>query len=572
MSNPATGSRVVANFGRLWGRGYEKLGSELRRIISIKGPGATNYLQGLVTSDLNAPPNPPMPEPIGKPEPGVPKQWQSGPETKLEDYGLVTFDEKLRATCFLDNKGKIVTDALLWKTESDQYYIDVPASAADNLLDHLKQYKLRRTNVEIDDMTEDISTHVIFGSLNAEDPPPPEGLVARMDPRHPSLGMRILENPKETAPGFEFSGMMASAYDDMTGNYDLVRRLAGVAEGSEIAGLVAAQANQDFMNAVAFNKGCYLGQELTARVQHTGAVRKRVLPLMLLDKEYDTPHHWRVVSDIQRGRHIGRFTEKELRKLPTRQPRFSPPAASHFILLASGAMIDPEKAKGTESEPLVKMAHELMTVLPKVAVHGTKIVDTNDGKTVAKILSPPVKGTNVVTALCQLDAMALMGNNPWEHFNKVRIGESDRVFRYLPYLPLWWPPLDPETGKAKEMTEEDMQEDDSEDDVSSWEAPEGFYDPSEKAQRDTEEQIEKLKRFQEDGGMSGDSRIDESSSGGKKSIWYGPSVPSEVDFQRKQKELLEKMHQDARDAADQPPTPKEDWFKDSRKDEEVETK
>ena len=65
------------------------------------------------------------------------------------------------------------------------------------------------------------------------------------------------------------------------------RLQVGVAEGP---GEVPKEActpleyNLDYLNGVSFTKGCYLGQELTARTHHTGVIRKRVVPITLHGK------------------------------------------------------------------------------------------------------------------------------------------------------------------------------------------------------------------------------------------------------------------------------------------------
>jgi folate-binding protein YgfZ len=70
--------------------------------------------------------------------------------------------------------------------------------------------------------------------------------------------------------------------------YDLKRTIHGIPEGP--VDLVRGQAlplesTMELLNAISFVKGCYLGQELTARTYHTGVTRKRLLPVTSFTKE-----------------------------------------------------------------------------------------------------------------------------------------------------------------------------------------------------------------------------------------------------------------------------------------------
>ena len=469
-TNTMTTQKIIGNFGRLWGRGHESFTS--RRILAVKGKAATTFLQGLVTSDLSTPPIPPVPESMQDKEPGIPSKMQ---RSNLEDYPVVEFGDLLRSTCFLDNKGRIVTDSLLWKLHDQEYYIDCPAETADALLQHLQQFKLRRTKVTIDDQTQQMASHVIYGTLNTNGSPP--GFLTAIDPRHPSLGMRILQinnnnsnNSEDSADSLtleerhaEFAKKMASSFPLSEGNYQLVRRLAGVAEGSELTGRIALESNQEFLNAVSFHKGCYLGQELTARVQYTGAIRKRIMPIMLMDTFTEVPNAWALAASLQEGRKLQRFTRHELAQLPTRLPRISVAGAGHLVALLTGS-IQPEGAPvdehaAAELRAFQQKAAEMVEQVAEAAVVGAKLVDQSDGRTIGQVVSEPVTGTNVINALMRLESVGLMQPGVWSKTNKIKIGDSKAEFRYLPYLPLWWPDIDPETGKAKDPDAVEEEED-----------------------------------------------------------------------------------------------------------------
>ena len=190
MSSKASAAVAASGqYGRLWARGHETCGKEYRRILSVEGKGSIAYLQGLVTCDLKT---------------DDPAQPRREIIKSLDDStaGAVVTSSLLRAACFLDQRGRLLTDALLWKPpqellkegQTEQLYIDVPADSCETLLHHLRQYKVGRStkNVRIRDATEEeASVHVIHGTLNAQNPP--NGFIAAVDPRHPSLGLRLLQ-------------------------------------------------------------------------------------------------------------------------------------------------------------------------------------------------------------------------------------------------------------------------------------------------------------------------------------------------------------------------------------------
>jgi folate-binding protein YgfZ len=86
------------------------------------------------------------------------------------------------------------------------------------------------------------------------------------DPRHRDLGARAV-TLRDSAVGRQ---------DDY-----LSHRLAlGIPEGGDFGSdsMFALDADLDELHAVSFDKGCYVGQELTARMKHRGTARKRLLP------------------------------------------------------------------------------------------------------------------------------------------------------------------------------------------------------------------------------------------------------------------------------------------------------
>jgi transferase CAF17, mitochondrial len=76
-----------------------------------------------------------------------------------------------------------------------------------------------------------MASHVVFGTFNAHGTP--EGYMAAVDPRHPSLGMRVLSLDNNQS---QFIKMMNRQFPEVPGTYQVIRKLAGVAEGTELQG------------------------------------------------------------------------------------------------------------------------------------------------------------------------------------------------------------------------------------------------------------------------------------------------------------------------------------------------
>lgn len=303
-----------------------------------------------------------------------------------------------------------------------------------------------------------------------------------MDPRHPSLGMRVLSlGGSSTSATHEqrneaFSQLMSNFFPASDGTYDVIRKLAGVAEGQEISSKTALECNQEFLNAVSFNKGCYLGQELTARTQFTGVIRKRIVPIMLVDTKTEVPRPWVLASMIQDlgvenletddlfGSGIGVDMEGGV---PPPLPKISAPGAGGIVAMLQGTMLPQSKGDTEENndsvsnQPVLNAENEeeikklqiesdqLVEEVSTYAIPGANIVDRKDGKTIGKVVSTPAPGTTVVLAQMRLDRLGLLQGDKWSKTNCVWVGDGTKDLRFLPFMPLWWPEIDTENGKKE---------------------------------------------------------------------------------------------------------------------------
>jgi folate-binding protein YgfZ len=195
----------------------------------------------------------------------------SGPEARAFLQGLITNDvEKLapeRAiyAALLTPQGKILFDFVLAEGDG-ALLIDCAKPSRETLLKRLSMYRLR-SKVTIEPRDQLV---VVAGEVGAAS----ASFITFQDPRQQDLGRRSIGARAELS-------MTASAPDADSDTY-LSRRLAlGVPEGTDFGSdrMFALDADLEELRAIDFEKGCYVGQELTARMKHRGTARKRLLPI-----------------------------------------------------------------------------------------------------------------------------------------------------------------------------------------------------------------------------------------------------------------------------------------------------
>lgn len=204
-----------------------------RSLIAVGGDDRVTFLQGLVTNDVT------------------------------------NLDGKAVWSALLTAQGKYLHDFIIL-ADGDRLLLDVEAARRDDLIRRLRMFRLR-AKVELTDLTGQLA---VFARL--DEPGAAAGTVTvvnggwqLVDPRQAGLGHRFILPANTPATG-DFA------------DWDRARMTLGIPDGSR--DLIPEKSilldnGFDELAGIAWNKGCYVGQELTARTKYRGLVKKRLLPV-----------------------------------------------------------------------------------------------------------------------------------------------------------------------------------------------------------------------------------------------------------------------------------------------------
>jgi folate-binding protein YgfZ len=244
---------------------------EDRGVLALSGEDRVTFLQGLVSNDVR----------------------KAAPDRAL-------------FAALLTPQGKYLHDFCLLAT-NDALLLDAEGPRMPDLMRRLKLYKLR-SKVALKDASADHAVATVFGdgALEALGLPadagaarPLGGGVAFVDPRLPELGARLLLPRDEVDAAIDRLGLERAGF----AAYDRHRLALGVPDGSRdlpVEKAILLENDYDELNAIAWDKGCYMGQELTARTKYRGLVKKRLVPVAV-----DGPLPPAGTPILRNGREVG---------------------------------------------------------------------------------------------------------------------------------------------------------------------------------------------------------------------------------------------------------------------------
>jgi folate-binding protein YgfZ len=223
-----------------------------RSVIAIGGPDRVEFLQGLISNDT----------------------------TKIAAGRAIWAALLTPQGRFLNDMFVVAGDAAMGG--ADMLLLETERERAPALAKKLGFFKLR-SKVTVEDRSATMEVAVVFDpdaakALPADGPAALDGAVAFVDPRLPSLGLRVLA-PTGTAMALLTARGFAAAPLE---NYESLRLGLGVPDGSrdlQPEKALLLESGFDELNGVDWNKGCYMGQELTARTKYRGLVKKRLFPV-----------------------------------------------------------------------------------------------------------------------------------------------------------------------------------------------------------------------------------------------------------------------------------------------------
>jgi len=205
------------------------------RFITLEGEESSEFLQNLITNDINKSRN-----------------------------------NNILYSCLLTPQGKFFSDFFIFKL-NEKFVIETHSYFYEKLLKKLKIYMLR-SKILINEIN-NINSYSVFGELQKDK----DVIFLVSDPRDKNIGSKLIHESKNPEILNDFIEIDENKYHEILikntvplSHYDLEENKSLLLEN-----------NFENLNSISWDKGCYVGQELTARMKYRALLKKRIYSLTL---------------------------------------------------------------------------------------------------------------------------------------------------------------------------------------------------------------------------------------------------------------------------------------------------
>ena len=206
------------------------------KFLEISGQDSVPFIQNLITNDIN----------------------------KCKENHFVY-------SCLLTPQGKFFADFFIFKNK-EKYFFEVNDIFYENFLNKLNMYKLR-SNINIEEIKLFYS-FIIFGELEINN----HYEILNFDPRNNNIGKKLIQYD----PLIKFNEKIIEI-DEKKYHEILIKNKVPYSpfDLQENKSLLLEN-NFDNINAISWNKGCFVGQEITARMKYRALLKKQLYALELI--------------------------------------------------------------------------------------------------------------------------------------------------------------------------------------------------------------------------------------------------------------------------------------------------
>ncbi len=204
------------------------------RFFKISGKDSKSFIQNLITNDIE----------------------------KCNDGSIIY-------SCLLTPQGKFLADFFIFNI-NENFIFETNDKFYNNLLGRLKIYKLR-SDIEINEIN-NLNSYSLFnidyeGDYNAY----------LNDPRNINLGKKLITDKKILIEKDRLKEINETEYHEILINHTIPYSPFDILENKSLL----LENNFDNLNAIDWNKGCYVGQEITARMKYRGLLKKKLYALKI---------------------------------------------------------------------------------------------------------------------------------------------------------------------------------------------------------------------------------------------------------------------------------------------------